>query len=435
MEDRRSKATPMDFQYENMTGPTDATSPFMTLGRSGMKRTHSAFNSPSKAQPFGLREPNGSSFLFSSTSGRDKPLPANPPRSFDPKFNTPRKMEVDFSSGGETPDTEINSEANTPDVIRKKSTASPTKAPSSPSKSSPSKDRRNSFFGKMGRMFNSPGRGEIAKREYYSAKSERRVQRRRAKELKEIARRNSTEEDDEDDSSNNKSKKNNTTSPKGSVIAAVLSFVHEHPNLPHILSWYLQFLFNGFLGFIAAYIVWSFVAAIMGDVDMAAKKVTAETMREMAVCAKQYQENRCDPATRAPALENVCNNWDKCMNQDPTAVGKASVSAHTFAMIFNSLIEPISYKAMFFSLAILSSFFYMSNTAFGFFRNKTAEQFQHLHQQQQHYMQPPPATPQRQYSGQFYTPYQQGSIRMGHEPMPSLPPGAGASEEQRQIGW
>jgi len=34
------------------------------------------------------------------------------------------------------------------------------------------------------------------------------------------------------------------------------------------------------------------------------------------------------------------------MNRDPNSVGRAKISAHTFAQIFNSFIEPISYKAM-----------------------------------------------------------------------------------------
>lgn len=34
------------------------------------------------------------------------------------------------------------------------------------------------------------------------------------------------------------------------------------------------------------------------------------------------------------------------MNRDPTVVGRAKVSAETFAEIINSFIEPISYKTM-----------------------------------------------------------------------------------------
>lgn len=74
-----------------------------------------------------------------------------------------------------------------------------------------------------------------------------------------------------------------------------------------------------------------------------------EIVQEMAVCSKEYLENRCAPGTRVPAMEKACLAWEKCMNRDPTVVGRAKVSAETFAEIINSFIEPISYKTMVFS--------------------------------------------------------------------------------------
>jgi Di-sulfide bridge nucleocytoplasmic transport domain len=66
----------------------------------------------------------------------------------------------------------------------------------------------------------------------------------------------------------------------------------------------------------------------------------------MAVCTKEYLQNRCAPGTRVPAMEKACLAWEKCMNRDPSVVGRARVSAETFAEIINSFIEPISYKTM-----------------------------------------------------------------------------------------
>ena len=139
------------------------------------------------------------------------------------------------------------------------------------------------------------------------------------------------------------------------LIPSVLSFIDTHPNLPHVLSFYAQLLLNVFLVFFFIYIIYSFWSTIRSDVDKASEEVAAETLAEMAVCAREYVENRCDRESRVPAMERVCDNWEKCMNKDPNSVGRATVSAHTFAHIFNSFIEPISYKAM----VILPS--YMSN--------------------------------------------------------------------------
>jgi Di-sulfide bridge nucleocytoplasmic transport domain len=119
----------------------------------------------------------------------------------------------------------------------------------------------------------------------------------------------------------------------------------------------------------------------------------------MAVCSKEYLENRCAPNTRVPAMEKACLAWEKCMNRDPTVVGRARVSAETFAEIVNSFIEPISYKTMvpalnssdshqiFCLLAVFGSVF-LSNFAFGLLRHRDHPQ-RYLQYQQP----PPPQTP------------------------------------------
>ena len=58
------------------------------------------------------------------------------------------------------------------------------------------------------------------------------------------------------------------------------------------------------------------------------------------------------------------------MAQDPWKIARAKVSAHTFAEIFNSFIEPISYKAMLFTAMMIFGCFAVSNFAFGVLRNK-----------------------------------------------------------------
>lgn len=80
--------------------------------------------------------------------------------------------------------------------------------------------------------------------------------------------------------------------------------------------------------------------------DLRSREVATETLAEMAVCAREYKENRCDRSSRVPAMETVCENWEKCMKQDPTKVGRAKVSAYTFAEILNNFVEPISIKTM-----------------------------------------------------------------------------------------
>ena len=154
---------------------------------------------------------------------------------------------------------------------------------------------------------------------------------------------------------------NDSTSPtrKQSILTTIFTFIETHPNVPHILSFYAQLLFNLFLIFSFMSILWSFWSTIRADVDKKADEAVAEALAEMAVCAQNYRENRCEPETRVPAMESVCNGWERCMDRDPRmgvgggggkggvgAGGRAVISARTFAEIFNGFVEPISYKAM-----------------------------------------------------------------------------------------
>lgn len=186
------------------------------------------------------------------------------------------------------------------------------------------------------------GRGEIAKIPY-SHKAENKIKKKRSRALVRRKGSNGSEsaEEDEKPSAN---KEQRASGP--GRIASIFSFIETHPGLPHILSFYAQLLLNVFLVFFFIYLIYSFWATIRADVDKKSEEAIIGIMAEMEACAESWKANRCDRHTRAPALESVCNNWERCMNKDARAVGRARVSAHTFAEIFNSFIEPISWKAM-----------------------------------------------------------------------------------------
>jgi hypothetical protein len=84
----------------------------------------------------------------------------------------------------------------------------------------------------------------------------------------------------------------------------------------------------------------------MTDVDIESSKHASEVMVEIAACALEYNRNRCRPEEVVPAMEKACGVWETCMNRDPKKVARATVTAKTFAMIFNSFVEEFSYKSM-----------------------------------------------------------------------------------------
>lgn len=128
--------------------------------------------------------------------------------------------------------------------------------------------------------------------------------------------------------------------------SAAASWVATHRELPLIASHYLQVFFNLFLLTLILYALLCFYLTIRRDVDQKVREYSEAILADMSLCSRDYVENRCMPDMRVPAMETKCNAWEKCMGRDPSQVGRARVSAETFAEIINSFIEPISYKTM-----------------------------------------------------------------------------------------
>lgn len=272
---------------------------------------------------------------------------------------TPRKFDLDFSSGAENMSSPENAADN-------EETPEPTPAKAA--------NNRNSLFNMYGRFAPSPGRGEIPRVNHYSDALARRVhkRRRRDKALGMQVRRNDSEDDEDDDDEmdrpssseqnlgNKLSQHQQDGSGQQSTVSRMTSFsnffalLEAHPHVPSILSWWAQLVVNLSLFSLAVYVVFGFVSAIRTEFEQAAEEVSDGILAEMATCAKSYVDNRCAGNDRLPALETVCENWERCMNRDPAKVGRAKVSAHTMAVIINSFIDPISWKA------IVSSFFFFS---------------------------------------------------------------------------
>lgn len=359
----RGNESPMDFEWQGH-GPVDPSSPFHKhiMEAQAKKRkalsqrsntlstllnspgTHNDFNSPKKPTLPSLREPNNQPFFFSNTP-LSPPATSSPFRA--PSFTTPRKpFDIDFSSGPEnsSPMAPTDNE-DTPDAK-----PIPIEFKSSPSKT---ENKRSSLFGGFyGRLAHSPGRGEI--RKPHSDAMARRIhkKRRRAqafdKQLVFGKRSDSMEDDSDDDQLPSPTDPKHPQPPIQEVgwMTGLFTFIHTYPDAPSIIAKYLQVFFNAAILGGCLYMFWSFYATIRADVDRASDDAMAEVLAEMAACSKHYVDNRCGADTRLPALESVCSNWELCMNRDPSAVKRARLSAHTFAEIFNSFVEPISLKTM-----------------------------------------------------------------------------------------
>jgi hypothetical protein len=139
----------------------------------------------------------------------------------------------------------------------------------------------------------------------------------------------------------------------------------RHAALPAIITGYVQALFNLIVVCCVLAALYWFATAIQQDIDLRAEGFRREVMSEIQTCAREYTANRCDPADRIPAMQKTCEVWKNCMQQDPFAVARGKISAHTLAEIINSFVEPISYKTMIFVCLVLVTVIVGSNVGFG----------------------------------------------------------------------
>ncbi|KAJ5151640.1 hypothetical protein N7492_009935 [Penicillium capsulatum] len=369
----RTAETPMDFEWQSHA-PMDESSPFFKIGRAhDKKRPFSAFDSPGKKPLPSLRAPNSQPFLFNQPGQATQ----NASVFGQPAFMTPRKVDVDFSSGAETSPENANNEDT----------------PEQPARTE--KGSSSSLFQMQGQFAPSPGRGQIPRAPHYSNVMVHKIQKRRQRD-KALGRQVRADSDDESDrpsSGDGKGKsaaqkrEQTGSQPPASRISSFSEFfalLEAHPNVPGILSWWAQLVVNLSLFSLAVYVVFTFVSAIRAEFEQAAEEVSDTILAEMATCAKSYVDNKCGGNGRLPALETVCENWERCMNRDPAKVGRAKVSAHTMALIINSFIDPISWKAILFFLATISTFTVVSNWSFRSFRNRYNQQGPAQHYNPQH---------------------------------------------------
>ncbi|EFE37887.1 nuclear envelope protein Brr6, putative [Trichophyton verrucosum HKI 0517] len=413
----RSNEAPMDFEWQTRA-PGDATSPFYQLA---LKNEHAnarrTFASPIKPQAPAPREQPAQS------KNLTQPSFANVNLTRGSSFTTPRKLDADVSSGAEnlsSPEHADNDET-----------------PEQPSKAT----RRNSLFNLYGiyaPAAPSSGRGEVPRSNKFSNSLVKKVQkrRRRDRELRHIRHASEDSSDDrpssrELDRKPGKAQQSNQIENTSHIpyLSRLFTFLETHPHIPRILSYYAQFTFNLIIAFLILYVIVAFLLAIKHDVEIASESQSADILAEIATCTKNYVENRCgDPdGRRLPALETVCDNWERCMHRDPAKVGRARVSAQTLAEIFNGFIEPISFKAMFFFISSIAACVTVSNLTFSFFRNKSNNP-PHMPPGYTGYS-PPPHMPSQQAHVSSYT---SGHSRLETEnPFFSQPPHRGVFRDDQ----
>ncbi|KAI9805530.1 MAG: hypothetical protein M1825_000781 [Sarcosagium campestre] len=396
----RGHETPMDFEWQT-SGPADHTSPFYLLSQ--RHRQEQAAKEQAAKEP---RAKFDALSIFESPSRRPAPNPAahqnffaqtptskSAPQFRTPSFTTPRNYDtpnLDSSPLDQPSPPSIADADRTPEHVLQP-------LPNGSHATTPV-ERRAPVFGRYG-VLTSPGRGEIRRGKYSDTVGVRRVHKRRRqdaeKELRLIHRRSrssrsSSETEDTDDEKRKRARYSASTTtpqqPPTGILPSLFNYLELHAGLPHVLSNYVQFFVKlglATLGLFFIYLVWQ-------DVAENSEEAQAEIQAEMAVCAQDYLVNRCARSTRAPAMEGLCVQWEKCMHKNPAAVRIGRLAVRTLADLYDTFLERLSTTNKIFTFSIIVV---VAKFTFGRSRPLAGQTdhlaAQHHQQQQQHNYQPP----------------------------------------------
>ncbi|EIJ88735.1 hypothetical protein NEPAR06_1274 [Nematocida parisii] len=84
-----------------------------------------------------------------------------------------------------------------------------------------------------------------------------------------------------------------------------------------ILQAYLSLILNVFIVGLMILLVVKGVVMIKNDIEVRVNTSIMDQKTRISDCAREYRINRCNPEDRVPAVEKQCQEWEKCMAQDP----------------------------------------------------------------------------------------------------------------------
>lgn len=188
---------------------------------------------------------------------------------------------------------------------------------------------------------------------------------------------------------------------------------------PYIISSYLQIASNFALAGLVAYALIKGYKAFQHDVTAKLVQRRADIITAAHRCAREYVRNECRPDVRAPMMEDLCTQWEICMdlalpfteqdgdgnyyngNSDDNEQGggikkmisstiyklgsRGGINSHdgdlhhfayfpavaeTLADTANAFFEPVTIKSLIVFIILILGAIYTSNFAFGYLRAK-----------------------------------------------------------------
>ncbi|KAI9168629.1 hypothetical protein H9P43_008002 [Blastocladiella emersonii ATCC 22665] len=123
---------------------------------------------------------------------------------------------------------------------------------------------------------------------------------------------------------------------------------------PALLMGYLQLAWNAAAVIALGVVCWQVYSSVQADVTLRKHEALSRLGIDIDACRRHYEANRCAPATRAPALNEVCAGWESCMARDPDRVPSMHAGAEMVAEVLDAFVAKLSVKTMAFCAGALA---------------------------------------------------------------------------------
>lgn len=104
--------------------------------------------------------------------------------------------------------------------------------------------------------------------------------------------------------------------------------LHHRPAMDSALAKNIELrtAFAKFVGFLIFIVLLACIAVIVVDSKNEYENMVLDEQLKIESCLKSYEDNKCHPHQRVPALNDYCLDLELCLNSDPRKVAKRSAA-------------------------------------------------------------------------------------------------------------
>lgn len=115
--------------------------------------------------------------------------------------------------------------------------------------------------------------------------------------------------------------------------------------VPVVLIGYLHLVLNVVVISVTCYALIYVVASVQGDIRHRIADRRTKIEQEIGEARSLYEINKCDPSTRVPAIEELCNEWECIIKNGYGSIGYTRIIAEVFGDVVDGFVRKFSIRS------------------------------------------------------------------------------------------